>query len=128
MVGADKVPPGLQPTGNALDHPELHFWGRLAGQAKGGGAPLVLGHALGGQFVPAQQPVDQLAGIAVVKEGAVGAARLVVDHQDVGAFADRFHVAQALALVLEIARIHPQPETIMAAHRLRHPIVAIPDG
>src|ERR1039458_1956277 len=127
VVGADVMPPGLQAAGDAVEHPHPRLGRRFAGQPERGPSRLIQGHALGDQLVPAEQAVDEFARLAVVLKARCVTARLMVEHDDVRTTADFLAVAEALALAADGAAVHPGPDAIRPARRLRGAVIQVPD-
>ena len=85
MVRADVVPPRLDAAGDAGDHPHPRLGRGLARDAVVARPDWYIAMLLRRQLVPAEQPVDALAGVAVLLEAGVVVAPLVIEHHDVGA-------------------------------------------
>src|ERR1043165_6232571 len=106
------MPPGLQSSGDTLDHPQASFGRWFACQTEGGPARLVHRHAFRNELVPAKQAMDQFACLTIILETARVTPRLVVEHNYLRATADFFVVAKALALAANRAAVHPGPNTL----------------
>ena len=126
-VGADVVPPRLDRARKPFEHPQPGLGLGLARLAEGRLARLVHGHALGDQLVPAEQAVDELAGLAVLLEAARVRAGLVIEHEDLGPAADFLEVAETAALPADRAAVHADPEAIRPARGFGRAIVRVPD-
>ena len=124
---ADMMPPGLDAPGEAVQHPHARFRSGFAGEPEVGVAGLVHGHALRHQLVPAEHAVDQLAGVSVLLESAGVVAALVVEHDDLGALANRLEVAERTALGTGRSAVHSDPEAIGTAGGFGGAIVQVPD-
>ena len=109
LAGPDVVPPGLDAAGEPLEDPQASLRLRLARAAEGRPARLVHRHALGGELLPAQQSVHLLAGVAVLLEAGRVLPRLVVEHQDLGAAADRRAIAEPARLGRDRCRCSCRP-------------------
>ena len=115
------------PPGHARDHPHARFGGGLARHAEGRAARLVHRHALRREFVPSQQRVDALAGVAVLLEPRRVVAPLMVEHDDMRAAADLFEVAEGIRLRGYGAAVHARPDAIRPARGLRGAVVELPE-
>ena len=127
LAGPDVVPPGLDAAGETLEDPQASLRLRLARAAEGRPARLVHRHALGGELLPAQQSVHLLAGVAVLLEAGRVLPRLVVEHQDLRAAADRRAIAEPARLGRDASAVHADPEAVRPARLARRAIVQIPD-
>src|ERR1039458_229743 len=96
MVSTDIMPPRLQPAGDAVQHPEPRFRFRFARVTKDRLPSLVKRHALGNELVPTKQSVNELAGLAVLLKTIAVTARLMIEHDHLGAAADLPVIAEAL--------------------------------
>ena len=92
------MPPGLDASGETLEHPHPRLGLGLGGDAKRGAARLIHRHAFRNQLVPPEQAMDALAGVGVLPEAGVVGAGLVIEQNDLGALADRLQVAERLGL------------------------------
>ena len=98
MIRADVMPPGLDASREALDHPHARFGGRLAGHAEGSAAlpgtwPWISGASLSQPSTPCTSlPVSAFCWKPPV------AARLVIEKHHRGALENRLAVAKRPAL------------------------------
>src|SRR5690606_23161120 len=115
------------PGGDSLPRPQPGLGGGLAAEPERRGAVAVQRGALRDQLVPADQPVDQPAGLGVGGEAAALPPALVIEHHDRAALTDRLVVAEGDRLVLDRAAVHPQPQAVLAAGRPGGAVVQVPD-
>ena len=92
------VPPGLNAAGEALEDPKasLRFW--FARAAEGRPTRLVHRHTFRGEFLPAQESVHFLSGVTIFLKAGRVLSRLVVEHQYLGAAADRRAITEPARL------------------------------
>src|SRR6267154_363777 len=109
------MPPRLDAASEAIEHPQARFRFRFAGKTKSGIARLIHRHAFRDEFVPAQQPMNEFSGFAIVLKSAGVTARLMVQHDDFRALANRLIITEALALADDRPAVHANPDAIQAA-------------
>ena len=126
VIGADEVPPRLNATGDAGDHPHARFRRRLARDAIVARTGFVHRHRLGRELVPSEHHVDALAGIAILLEAGIVIAPLMIEHHDVGTRADLLQVAERARLRGHRSAVHARPDAIRSSSRARGPIVQFP--
>src|SRR5262249_42065488 len=118
--------PGRDAAGEGVAPAEAGLRLGLARPAERRPARLVHRHALGGELVPAEHPVDPLAGVAVLLEAAGVVTGLVVEHQDLGAAGDGRDVAEPGRLGRDRAAVHADPQAVRPARLAGHAVVAVP--
>src|SRR5206468_4921323 len=79
------------------------------------------------ELLPAQQPVHLLAGVAILLEAGRVFPRLVVEHQNLGAAADRRAITKPARLGRDASAVHADPQAVWPARLARYSIVQIPD-
>src|SRR4051812_346229 len=82
VVGRNVVPPRLDSTRDAGDHPHLRLRSGLARDPIITRPRLVHRHALRRELIPAHHRMDALAGLAVLLEARVVVPSLMVQHQN----------------------------------------------
>src|SRR5262249_54192184 len=76
---------------------------------------------------PAEQPVHQLARVAVLLKARRIGSRLVIEQHELGPLADLLEVAEIVTLRRDRSAVHPDPQAIRTAGRLGRAIVQLPD-
>src|SRR5262249_32761612 len=88
---------------------------------------LVHGHAFRREFLPSDERMDALARVTILLESGRVVPPLMVQHHDVGAFANLLQISEGRRLRADGSAVHSGPDAIRSARGLRHPVVEFPE-